>query len=149
MQWLKCLIAFLAIAVAAQAEPPASTPIETLSMGNGWPFNSLMQHECDESHEQAKQIGFVCQFVKGNKHLYIYMGKFFDDDPDRMKEANYRIHRVIAQFLLAGGQEVLFIDISGPDQKATRLRNCHLRRQSPTCTKWYEPSPLVWKHYGF
>ena len=149
MNWLKFSIVVVMVATAAHAKPPASTPLETRSMGTGWPFISLMQHDCDEAEKQAKQIGFICQYVKGNKHLYLYMGKFFEDGSDQAKEVTHRINRVLANFFLAGGREVLFVDMSGPDHKASRLRNCHLRSQSPTCTAWYEPSPLVWKHYGF
>lgn len=148
MRPLVLAVSLLALVAADALAEQTNVRIETRSMGRGWPFNSLMQRECDKSREQAKQIGFVCQFVKGNKHLYFYMGKFFDDGTDEQKETNHRIDQAIAMFALAGGRDVLFVDISGPDQKATRMRHCHLDKKWPTCTVWHDPGPTLWKHYG-
>lgn len=145
---LAVVLLIVAVATADALAEPVNVPIESCSMGRGWPFNSLMQRECDKSREQAKQIGFVCQFVKGNKYLYFYMGKFFDDDSDEQKETNHRIDQAIAMFALAGGRDILFVDISGPDQKASRMRHCRLDKKWPTCTVWHDPGPTLWKHYG-
>ena len=167
MNWLLFLIAFVLIAPSTivtgsrpasgsvldrTGEPAlprsdgASTTLGPLqSMNGGWPFSNLMGYDCDRSLALKDEQRFACELR--SQILFIYVYDRFESDKRRQTDVLYQINTIIARYVLAGGTQVLFVDMTnGP---AEQIRSCRYeRRGRSTCTVWTVLTDFYVKHYG-
>ena len=115
------------------------------AMNGGWPFSNLLGYECDRSIKLRDERRFACE-LRSN-YLFIYVYDRLESDKVKQTEALYHINTVIAQYVLAGGTRVLFVDMTnGP---AEQVRSCRYERQGrSTCTVWFILTDFFVKQYG-
>ncbi|MYA28820.1 MAG: hypothetical protein F4090_05000 [Nitrospira sp. SB0672_bin_25] len=115
------------------------------SMNGGWPFSNLLGYECDRSIELRGDRRFACELRKN--YLFIYVYDRLESDKAKQTEALYHINTVIAQYVLAGGTRVLFVDMTnGP---AEQIRSCRYERKGRSaCTVWTVLTDFYVKLYG-
>ena len=115
------------------------------AMNGGWPFSNLLGYACDQSIEVKDERRFACE-LRSN-YLFIYVYDRLESDKAKQTETLYHINTVIAQYVLAGGTRVIFVDMTnGP---AEQVRSCRYERQGrSTCTVWFILTDFFVKQYG-
>ncbi|MCB0386064.1 MAG: hypothetical protein KDD43_11785 [Bdellovibrionales bacterium] len=104
-----------------------------------FPFDEVLQYECEQAHEQREVTGFGC-LISGNE-LQIGLLKDFAQDPAKQKAMKYQRGLLMARYAQAGGLRMVLIDLTS---KPSRRKNCHREHAlSPfNCTDWQE---IDWK----
>ncbi len=115
-------------------------------MKKGWPFSDMMFYECQQTRGKAQleKFGFSCYFIHKNsvRHITLMFGiiNTFEQDESLAEKAQHHQHMIIGHFGLAGGEHIVFFDLS---KKPLHIKTCTYKNKSgwrSRCSKWREPS---------
>lgn len=134
-----CVMVVVLSGLPALAQTTNQTPtsIGTTLMYKGWPFLDLVNYECQQSLKTGREIGFACELVNQGKELQVFIGDFFLNDEVKAKKSKYDRLDVVAKYILAGGTDVVFVDVT---KKPPLSQSCVYGKQRGgfQCNDWRE-----------